>query len=266
MTLKSPAKMSETLQLLGFDCPFVERARLLLALKEQPYEYTNIRNFNPRPQWFLELNPQGKVPVLIHRGNAIYESAIINEYLEELYPNPPAFPATAAQRAFCRILIDYCGKGFVSSQFALLMNQDADKADKLMADALDSWRWLNDFLMLHNPDGSFAFAEFGMADISYIPFFSRYAAVRYYRHFELPASAGFSRVLRWFDACMTHPLTAAIAMPEEDIIKLYYSHSRGWGAGRLPPKGEHNSLDPEIPYAQRPIPPRPPKQYWQQSN
>ncbi|WP_101756975.1 hypothetical protein [Oceanicoccus sp. KOV_DT_Chl] len=45
-----------------------------------------------------------------------------------------------------------------------------------------------------------------MADLSYLPFFTRYSAVAYFRHFELPATSEFSRVRRWRDACCDHPL------------------------------------------------------------
>jgi len=255
--------MPESLKLLGFDCPFVERTRLLLEFKNIPYEYTSMKDFNPRPEWFLQLNPQGKVPVLIHREQAIYESAVINEYLEEVFPSPAALPVSPSRRAFCRILIDYCNKSFAAAQFALLMNQQQERAEPLMADALASWRWLNNFLLQHSPDEDFAFNKLGMADFTFMPFFSRYAALRYYRHFELPATEEFERVRRWHDACMHHPIHQAVCLPEEHIIKLYYTHSQGWGAGRLPPKGEHNSLDPDIPFEQRPMPPRPAKNYWQ---
>ncbi|ARN76097.1 glutathione S-transferase family protein [Oceanicoccus sagamiensis] len=253
--------MASDIQLYGFDCPFVERSRLLLELKGVSYQYTSVKDFNPAPDWFLTLNPLGKVPVLIHQGKAIYESAIINEYLEDIFPSPAAFPVHPVDKAFCRILIDYCSKPFIANLFALLMNQDQEKTESLMAACLKDWRWLNAFLLEHNPDGDVAFGsgegDFGMADLSYLPFFSRYAAVAYYRHFELPDEQAYARVKRWRDSCMTHPLAKALMMPEEHIIKLYYSHSQGWGAGRLPPKGQQNSLDPATPYEDRPMPPRP---------
>ncbi len=257
--------MHSTIQLYGFDCPFVERSRLLLELKGVDYQYTSIKDFNPAPDWFLKLNPLGKVPVLIHQGQAIYESAIINEYLEDIFPEPAAFPKSPPEKAFSRILIDYCSKHFIGHLFGLLMNQQQAEAVPAMNACLDDWRWLNDFLMEHNPQGDFAFgSDLGMADLSYLPFFSRYAAVNYYRHFQLPDTKAFERVRRWRESCLAHPLAKALMMPEDHIIKLYYSHSQGWGAGRLPPKGQENSLDPSIPYDERPMPPRPSVDYWLQ--
>ena len=187
-----------------------------------------------------------------------------NEFLEDIFPQPAAFPQSSLEKAYSRILIDYCSKSFISNLFALLMNQDGEKAEATMSACLEDWRWLNDFLMEHSPNGHYAFgSEIGMADLSYLPFFSRYAAVSYYRHFELPGIQEFARVRLWRDSCLAHPLARSVMMPEDHIIKLYYSHSQGWGAGRLPPKGQENSLDPSIPYDQRPMPPRPSAAYWQ---
>ncbi|WP_159931060.1 glutathione S-transferase family protein [Oceanicoccus sp. KOV_DT_Chl] len=145
--------MSEELKLYGFDCPFVERTRLLLALKQLDYEYTRMQDFNPAPDWFLALNPLGKVPVLIHREQAIYESAIINEYLEDCFPKPTAFSKDPAAKALARILIDYCGKSFVPAMFGLLMNREQANAEAVMTASLESWRWLNTFLVQHNRKG-----------------------------------------------------------------------------------------------------------------
>ena len=52
-----------------------------------------------KPKDLLELNPYGKVPVLVDGDGVIYESAIINEYLEETYPGVPLLPKNPLQRA-----------------------------------------------------------------------------------------------------------------------------------------------------------------------
>ena len=61
-----------------------------------------------KPKELLDLNPYGKVPVLVDGDAVIYESAIINEYLDEKYPDIPLMPADPCQRARIRIWIDYC--------------------------------------------------------------------------------------------------------------------------------------------------------------
>ncbi len=67
-------------------CPFVQRVTALLEAKNIPYEIEFI-SLSDKPQWFLEISPNGQVPVLItDKGRALFESDAIVEYLEEAYP------------------------------------------------------------------------------------------------------------------------------------------------------------------------------------
>ncbi|NEO17826.1 glutathione S-transferase family protein [Moorena sp. SIO3E8] len=67
-------------------CPFVQRVTALLEAKNIDYEIEFI-SLRDKPQWFLEISPNGQVPVLItDRGQALFESDAIVEYLEEAYP------------------------------------------------------------------------------------------------------------------------------------------------------------------------------------
>ena len=60
-----------------------------------------------KPKDLLELNPYAKVPVLVDGGGVIYESAIVNEYLDEKYPATRLLPADHLKRARVRILVDF---------------------------------------------------------------------------------------------------------------------------------------------------------------
>lgn len=67
-------------------CPFVQRVVALLEAKNIDYEVEYI-GFRDRPQWFLDISANGRVPVLItDEGEALFESDAISEYLEEAYP------------------------------------------------------------------------------------------------------------------------------------------------------------------------------------
>lgn len=67
-------------------CPFVQRVTALLEAKKIPYEIEFI-SLSDKPQWFLDISPNGQVPVLItDGGQALFESDAIVEYLEEAYP------------------------------------------------------------------------------------------------------------------------------------------------------------------------------------
>ena len=67
-------------------CPFVQRVTALLEAKGIEYDLEFIELSN-KPEWFLEVSPNGQVPVLVtDDGTALFESDAIVEYLEEAYP------------------------------------------------------------------------------------------------------------------------------------------------------------------------------------
>jgi glutathione S-transferase len=86
-------------------CPYVQRAVIALTEKGVPFERIDIDLAN-KPDWFLKISPLGKTPVLLVEGHAIFESAVILEYLEETQPKP-LHPADALRRAEHRAFIEY---------------------------------------------------------------------------------------------------------------------------------------------------------------
>jgi glutathione S-transferase len=79
-------------------CPYVQRAVIALTEKGVPFERIDIDLAN-KPDWFLAISPLGKTPLLQVGDTAIFESAVILEYLEETQPKPlhPADPLTRAE-------------------------------------------------------------------------------------------------------------------------------------------------------------------------
>ena len=89
--------------------PNCKRVKVVLEEKKLPYETVHVelpKREQKRPE-FLKLNPYGKVPVIADGDRVLYESCIINEYLEETYPEPPLMPKDPHKRGRIRILIDY---------------------------------------------------------------------------------------------------------------------------------------------------------------
>lgn len=78
-----------------------QKVRLALAEKELPYEgvVLNLRRFEQLAPDFLSINPEGVVPVLVHDGFTLRESTIINDYLDDAFPDCPLRPADARGRA-----------------------------------------------------------------------------------------------------------------------------------------------------------------------
>lgn len=79
-------------------CPYVQRAVISLSEKAVSFERIDVDLAN-KPDWFKAISPLGKTPVLKVGDHAIFESAVILEYLEETQPYPlhPADPLTRAE-------------------------------------------------------------------------------------------------------------------------------------------------------------------------
>lgn len=104
------------------DCPFCQKVRVVLAEKDLEYEkvLVDLRKQDQKTPEFLQLNPYGKVPVLVDEDTVVYDSTIINEYLDEEYPIPALMPEDSQSRAQVRTLEDYCDNSFIPPTTVLL--------------------------------------------------------------------------------------------------------------------------------------------------
>jgi len=145
-------------------CPYVARVRIVLAEKGIDYEVVDV-DLDDRPAWLYEKNPAGRVPVVEEDdGRPLPESAVIMEFLEERYPEPPLLPPDPADRAAVRLLI--FRDGDLTAPYYALRRGDEGAAEKLDA-ALGRF----DGLLGEQP--YLGGAEYGLADIALVPWFLR---------------------------------------------------------------------------------------------
>lgn len=87
--------------------PVANSMKCLICLKEKGLEfdshYVDLLSFEQHEPWFVKINPNGQVPVLDHDGSIITESTVINEYLEDVFPDVSLRPEDARERAQMRI-------------------------------------------------------------------------------------------------------------------------------------------------------------------
>src|SRR5436190_18751026 len=88
----------------GTTCPFSHRCRFVLFEKGMDFEIKDVDLFN-KPEDINVMNPYGQVPILVERDLVLYESNIINEYIDERFPHPQLMPADPVMRARARLFL-----------------------------------------------------------------------------------------------------------------------------------------------------------------
>jgi glutathione S-transferase len=155
-----------SLQLISFKtCPFVQRAVITLKHKNIDFDITYIDLAEP-PDWFLELSPLGKVPVLKVDDEVLFESAVINEYLDEitggeLQPDEPL--ARAKNRAWVEFASNMLG-----NLYMMKMSKDEERYNKYRDSLVSQFHRVEKRL----GDGPWFNGEkFSLADTAFAPLF-----------------------------------------------------------------------------------------------
>lgn len=147
-------------------CPFVQRSVIVLNSKNQDYEIEYIDIENP-PEWYLEKVPTGKVPALFVGDNVIFESAIINEFIDETCA-PQLMPESPLQRARERSWIAY-SEQLTFDQYAMMIAEDEKSYNEKKE------HFFQQLLKLENEVGKNYFNgnNFSLVDASIAPAFMR---------------------------------------------------------------------------------------------
>jgi RNA polymerase-associated protein len=88
----------------GTTCPFSQRCRIVLFEKGMDFQIHDVDVFN-KPEDLALMNPYNRVPVLVDRDLILYESNIINEYIDDRFPHPQLMPADPVMRARARLFL-----------------------------------------------------------------------------------------------------------------------------------------------------------------
>ena len=144
----------------------------------------------PRELW--ELNPYGKVPVVVDGDVVVYESAIINEYLDEKCPQFPLMPRDLGQRSRGRIWVDFCNSRLQAAGSDVVHGSDPEKArGKLREHFKTLDREMN--------GRTYIAGDYSLADITYIPFFARQ------QRYGVSIDESLSNLKQWMDRLLARP-------------------------------------------------------------
>ena len=79
-------------------CNFCHRAEIAFAAKGVEIEQIDI-DLVRRPAWYRDMASGGSVPLMEWNGLELHPSRVINEFIDERWPEPPLLPADASERA-----------------------------------------------------------------------------------------------------------------------------------------------------------------------
>jgi glutathione S-transferase len=201
-------------------CPFAHRTRLVLLEKKVKFELTEI-DLQNKPEWFSQISRYGKVPAIKHSNNEVYESAIINEYLDEVFPNPPLLPTDPGTRAIARIWIDYANTRFVTAFGKLLRGKDAAEQEQGRQELTEALLYIErEGLDKLAGDGSYWFGDaLSLVDLTFYPWFERLPTLEHYRQFTLPKET--VRLQKWWQTVRDRPSVQSIENPVSFYLERY---------------------------------------------
>lgn len=221
------------LELVSFKlCPFVQRTVITLEKKNAPYRIRYVDLADP-PDWFLQLSPSKKVPLLrIDGSQVLFESSVINEFVDEVTPGR-LHPDDPLKRAFNRSWIEYGSNCLTdtlhmttvesAAEFAEVIEIHNDKLTRVES-ALGKGPFFNG-------------GEFSLVDAAYAPMFmrlellSRYAPVLHEQ--QLP------KLMRWSNTLLKLPaVTNSVVADFPQLYEALIRRRRGYISTLLPPGDE----------------------------
>lgn len=136
------------------------------------------------------------MPVLVDGESVVYESAIINEYLEEKYPAVPLMPKDPFKRSRARIWIDYCNTRLQRAGGNIAHDYQVEKSKEELRQYLDT-------LNREMSDREYIAGDYSLADITYIPFFCRL------ERYQAKIGNDLPHVRTWMDRLLSRPTVRA---------------------------------------------------------
>jgi len=193
----------------GTTCPFSHRCRFVLYEKGMDFQVIDVDLYN-KPEDIAVMNPYNRLPVLVERDLILYESNIINEYIDERFPHPQLMPADPVMRARARLfLFNFERELFIHVQTIENSNKQPsiDKAKIVIRDRLTQLApiLLKNKYMLGD--------DFSMLDVAIAPLLWR---LDHYG-IDLPKSA--APLMKYAERIFSRPAYIEALTPSEKVMR-----------------------------------------------
>ncbi|MCU7797930.1 MAG: glutathione S-transferase family protein [Candidatus Thiodiazotropha sp. (ex Myrtea spinifera)] len=206
-------------------CPFVQRAVIILREKGVPHDIEYIELDDP-PEWFRQLSPLGKVPLLLVDEGVLFESSVILDYLDEVNP-PRLHPGDPLRRAQHKSWIEF-GSGLLMLQHGIAMAEN----ESLFYEKLGELNKNLERLLPPLRQSLFGDKEhFSLVDMAYAPFFMRQSILATRRP-EITSSQS-AEILDWAHTLLARPCVESSVVPDFSTRYMAFLQGKGsWLAGK----------------------------------
>jgi len=196
----------------GTTCPFSQRGRFVLFEKGMDFEIRDIDLYN-KPADISVMNPYGQVPILVERDLVLYESNIINEYIDERFPHPQLMPADPVMRARTRLFL-YNFEKELFVHVSTLEDRSAKPDEKKLANARQNIRdRLAQLAPMLLKNKYMLGEEFSMLDVAVAPLLWR---LDHYG-IELPKNA--APLQKYAERIFSRPAYIEALTPSEKVMR-----------------------------------------------
>lgn len=217
------------LELVSFKlCPYVQRVVITLRHRQVPFRVTFI-DLDVPPEWFLEISPSGKVPLLRVDGDTVlFESAVINEFVDEVAPGPRMLPDTPLGRAVNRAWTEFAS-ACLGDHYELQTATDAPAFKRARDSLADRLERVEEML---GAGPYFNGPWLGLVDTAFAPLFMRLGILQGIEPIYDPADV--PRVTAWAEALLALPAVQQSVVPEfRDLYLKDLRKRKGYLAARL---------------------------------
>jgi glutathione S-transferase len=153
-------------------CPYARRTRMVLHEKGVDFETYEVDLAN-KSEEFLAASPTGKVPVIVVDGDSIYESNVVNQYIDEVTDEPKLMPRDPKRRAHARIWMVFADTDFFPAVFVASVGLERGFSEERISEALRNLKGALRRLEDRLKDRDYLADEFSLADIAHAGNFVR---------------------------------------------------------------------------------------------
>jgi len=160
----------------------------------------------------------------------LWESAVINEYLEDVFPEPALLPRDPKQRALARVWIDFANVRLVPHVYKMMLRQDAEGQAFHKQKLTEAVLFMEHQGLRKLSAGPFWLGEKPcLIDFTFFPHVQRFVALEHYRGFKVPEEC--TRVRAWIEAMHKLPSVQATRPTDETLIRNWAKYANNTGQG-----------------------------------